>query len=449
MFISILIGGMLGCNQDDTPGGEPGTEPGEDSMVKITIVNAASNSTTRAAGTSTQPPTFEESAVDNNVRLIVYRANGYKEHDETYTVTWVDNSGIKETTISGFKLSPGKKIIYIFVNEPTTPLIDGTKTTDKEFERQIFPDAMTNNRPVIATDGRFFIGTLWGEEITIEGGSGATNPETFDLSIGRLSSKIYLNSVVARAGGILLAGTFDNAKYTLGSVAKEYYLVGQYEAGEDAPPNANHGKVTSAVHGDGATSAKFVSYNYDNPNLWTEVKTNALPFYALENTTAVNANNEQFYGNTTHFQLEVVYHPDATEIYELPTSATGALTIDADGQTTIGNNTGTFYYAKYDGIFYIFADDPTGNTYLSEFIEYEGGKNYYRSAIRDETETTDIERKNTILRNHVYKLDVLSINQLGANKPIDNKNEVIPENSEIKLQVSIYNWSIISQGVHF
>lgn len=448
MFISILIIGMLGCNQDDTPGEGPGSETGEESMVELTIVNAASSSATRAAENKKEEPTDEESEVGTVVRLVVYRANGYIEHTDNYNVTWVDNAGVNEATISGFKLSPGKKIIYVFVNVPTPTTIDVTKRTDKEFERQILTDAMTNNRPTIATDGNFFIGTLWGEEVTIVGGAPVTSPEKFDLSIGRLASKIYINDVVENAGGVL-AGTFDNSKYTLGGVATEYHLVGQYNAGGPVPPNKNHGKVTSAVHNEDANSAKFVSYNYDDPTLWTAVASGATPFYALENTTAVNNRNEQFYGNTTHFQLEIIYHPDPTEIYDLPTSATGALTLDADGEDLIEAQNGTFYYAEYDGVFYIFAEDPDGNAYLPTYLKYEEGKNYYRSAIRDESETTDTERKNAILRNHVYRLDILSINQLGANEPIDNKTEIIPENSAIELKVSIYEWSLISQGVHF
>ena len=451
MAAALLALNFSGCSNDEKiegGKGEPGS--GEKSMVAINLINATSSTVSRAAGDETGLPTPEESQLSNQVRVIVYGKDGAKEHDQVYTLDWEKNAqGIDEASTPNFTLMSGAKKFYVFLNEPdasTGNTIDGTKPKDNSFETQVFKDALTDSRPVIATDNKFFIGTLWGEETIIHGGATATDPQVVNLTIGRLAAKVRLNAVKEAAGGNL-KGTFDGPKYTLGAVANEYNLVGQYE-GTIAPPKAGHGKVISSVHTEGATSSKFTNYNYDDATKWTPVpSTPEAPFYALENTTAVDNSKYQYYGNTTHVQLEVAYHPVAAEIYDLPTAPGVAPALDPTGEQTITANGGTFYTGEVNQITYIFAKDPTGNPALPDFKKYDAGKNYYRFPIRDMSEAGDVEKKNAVLRNHIYDLEVLEITKLGSNEIIDNKTQPIPEESEVVLKVNVSQWSRIYHGV--
>lgn len=445
LFSVFLFTSTIGCSNDSHENGGIEIE-GESTVVSIKLSDA-SNTITRAAGNETEAATGDETIIEGKVTILVYDKDDNLELKHT-----IDN--LPNDKKAQFTVKSGRKYFYVVANQ----VVNETGTTGviaqknkMSFERQEMNVSLSDPAEVLSiTSGRgnYVIGTLWGQPVDIEAGGTETNPKKITLEIGRAAAKVKLHSV-EKGTNSNMDGEFTLPNYRLGSIPQKYYHVGQY-AGLIAPPNSNHGKVSSAVHqepwyqnnpGSGTQNSLFTNYKQ-----WVEVT--KLPastgdpltefFYAVENTTALDQQSNQYYGNTTYIQLETVYVPTDEELLDVN-----------DLSSTVTRKGATFWVVTIDKLNYLVGnyDDATAETItqITEVKEYKDGKNYHKFPVRDKSES-DPEKMHTVLRNHYYEITVNSIKDLG--EPTDKVDpwEPITTETVIEAEIKVIPWSKITQG---
>lgn len=435
--LMILALFLTGCAKDGTDGGDSDKQLPGTKNVRIYVTADNARSFRGAAGN--QDPTTAENAFDKTaLKLFIYDGNGNLELSEQ-TVALDANNSYEVTITTGYKY------FYVFANTGSRSLV--AKNTRAEFEQQVydvtFIDTDADN-PDMAGNGddrNFFMGTLWGVPQDITKDRPLTDPVYVD--IGRMTAKVKLYSVV-KGNNSNMAGTFSDFSYRMAGVAMKTYLAGQFTG--TTPPPTGYTTVTSAVHNEpsevagGGANPVFKSYAG-----WKNVT--PLPgtgpdidncFYVIENTTAKDAGGKQYFHNTTHVRLKSKYTPHADEIYNADLSSN-------EGQTLTD---GTFWTVVTGGALYITNDVPVGVTpdAGTEIKKYTNGWNYHRFPVQND-DFTNVEVKNSVLRNHYYEIQVTGIRNLGDTDDREDPKEPIPTTVDVTIVVRVVPWSKITQGV--
>ncbi len=434
------------CNNeiDDTTGIGGGNNNGEKSVISLTIKNG--DALTRGAANNEGTASDEESAIDisQKLKVIVYNEDGTLDYaSETIELSLV---GTNTYSTNQFKVTIGNKYFFVFANDGNSGKIQipTPGTSMKEFMMQVIEVSRASSSSDIldiTQDNNFLIGSMWKESKSVIKTGTEIQPTKIQVGIGRLASKVNLAAVEYNIGNANLEGTFSNAKYRLGTISKKIYTVGVHEG--TSLPTSDGVLVTSYTHNAGVVNTTGDDANfYRYSNTWANP---ASSFYVTENTTALNANKEQKFGNTTYIQIETVYTPNKTEIYD-PTDLTSNHDLaEVDGKT--------FYTAilKSTGKRLIFKELPASGTAhsdidLTTILKYEMGKNYHKFVVFDPKESNDVIR-NRVLRNHYYEFKLTKINDLGSHTSEVDPDEVVPTKLDVTLEISVKPWNKVSSDV--
>lgn len=442
MVICIMALGITACQNDDGPVEPNPPVKGKPTTVQLKLIHGIP--ATYAAG-GTELPSAAEKVIANTLDIYIFDSDGLFENKVTKGRTQDGTNDIYVTDT--FKIRTGFKYIYVFSNAPsgiTQPSIGTNRIT---FEKEAAKVTFSADRPDIATDGQFFISTLWGEKKEIQGTGTVTTPEVISLNMGRVAAKLEMLGVVKNGSGSL-KGEFSRPSIKVRSIPLYYHLIGQWS--NAIPPAAGasviswaHDKVAESTGELPNTNDFLTEYAY-SPEFNIETG-KSIPYYVIENTTNPEVSNVgQQYGNTTHIYLKVKYTPDPSELVDPITGGAGTLPAD-----------GTFFTGDTEGGTIIFSSDPNGqpNSGLEDddvIKKFTEGFTYYRAAIADINETQNIN-KYRVLRNHYYGLRVTHITRLGEHdeeskwKPKDP----IIEESIIDLQVTVLPWASVIQNIVF
>lgn len=433
LFLSTIILSTIvfsGCsNESDGPGPEP---RGKEKEVTLSIKTHDNNTKATRAG---KDATSDEKTITGLAKVYVYDGDGkleYRDEQVTLTPAKMDYT---------MKITSGTKYFYVFAN---TGANISVKNTRVEFEKQIIETGFgLEDLPDLCKNANFFMGTLWGVPVEIKDDDG-DGKEAIELEIGRITAKIKLISVEKdkeNNGFSIRPGTFTKSAYSIGGAANKAYAVGQYTG--SLPPK-NHSTYTSAVHSklpgtkDVPNIEDFIYYS-----TWKEIT--AVPptgpidqyFYAMENTTAKDLQNKQYYGNTTHIQLETIYTPTKEEIWNSDLTEKGKDLITGT----------TFWTIIKDGVHYITNAEPTVLPDKDTKIKmYTDGKNYHVLAIADNDFKNDPVLRYAVLRNNYYEISVTGIKDLGDNEPITDPTIPIPDEVDVTATIKILDWSQVTQS---
>jgi len=433
------------CNNeiDDTTGIGGGNNNGEKSVISLTISNG--DALTRGAGDNEGTASEAESFIDvnKNLKVIVYNEDGTLDYASD-TIKLSDSSTGKYATTNQFKVTVGNKYFFVFANDGSKVILPTPGTSMKEFmmqaikvEREEDPDSDILD---ITENKNFLIGSIWKEMKAVTKTGTEAQPIKIELSIGRLASKVNLAEVKYNIGNANLQGSFKDATYRIGTISKNIYTVGIHEGA--LLPTSDGVLVTSYNH-----NADVVNTTGDDDNFYRYSKTWAgenVPFYVTENTTALNVNKEQKFGNTTYIQIETVYTPVSQEIHD-PTNL--------EAGKSLPEGTTTFYTAilKSSGKRLIFKEAPVDGTAhsdidLTTILKYQDGKNYHKFVIFDKKENNDVMR-NRVLRNHYYEYKLTKINDLGSSTSEVDPEEVVPTKLDVELEISVKPWNKVASDV--
>ncbi|GEM_PF-2480520 len=474
MMAAIMAVGFIGCSNEDI-GGDPGKGPVNGAEGNAVINVYDSTGKTYAAGTATDTPSGTEqlNASIDKINIYVYKDDG--EMEKALPNHKLNTGSPRKT--DNFKLVTGDKHPYIFISQiPLNVPASGISA----FEKQELTPSWTNNKPSIAKDNAFALGTLWGgQKSTVTGSGTSATPETFTMKIGRAAAKVTLK--VNNTSGKLTAsgalkGEFNisngqantHATWRLGAVPTTYYLVGQYTntttPGFAGAPPAIGAKVISAAHNQPPVQSDNTTPNpYYKSNEAFDlvvVGNNGSTLYTLENTSEYGTTDgtpgpesKQYYGNTTYLQLKIKYTPKS---YANGQSGDDGEILNTDGSRFTGVlSGGTFYTAKnVAGQLGIYADNPTGKTdpndpnsgQYSDVKTYTDGFVYYKFPVKDNSEEGDQNTMlHSVIRNHSYNVTVRSISRLGETDPKVNPKEPIEEVKDVAIEVEVSQWSKIDQ----
>lgn len=431
-------------------------------MIKVTQAAAA-----------TKAPATEENAITGETELqnmYVYVFDAATQNVDINGTALTFTANKADATI---QVKAGKKRFYMLsLNDTQKAALDaavGSTPNVTLFEKAVIESGLSADlTPTgIATASEFWIGTVWGETISIPEADIDSDNTTVNitLTIGRAAAKVKLTGVsytgtANSQNSHKLLGAFETAaaQYRLGAVPKQFYSIGQY-TGTTLPSytdGTNTGvEVQSYVHdqahNNGTVGTWNPAFRANTDFAWSDITattTNMADFiYTVENTTnpALGSVNNLRYGNTTFMQIQVKYTPVAAEIVDVAASET------ADAITMNGTLAGDdFWTADIDGKTYIFDEDPSIVTFFGPKLDgaakkYTGGINYYHFPITDENETKDVCRYR-VLRNFYYEVTVSDIKGLGSNTPTVDAEEPIARNFPIEISIVVAPWSKVTQG---
>lgn len=439
-----------GCSKDGSDTVTPPVNNGEKGFIQLTVSSLVPD--TKAGAQGAQTATAEELAIiegTGKLKVAVFTTGGIYDYAGTLDLAET-TPGSKEYKSTPFEVTAGDLYFFVFANDVGDKITLPTSAMDMNtFMKQAVPavysgtGAAENMTLDIATDNRFLLGSLWQVSKLAAGGGTSTAPKTVELTIGRLSSKVNLNSIDYTSGNAELKGAFSAGKYRLGTLAKGIHTVGVH-TGTNLPYGSNTGVlVTSQKHNspyvinvNDFNSTDFAQYTAFQAINGTNM------FYATENTTARDeSTGQQYFGNTSYIQVETVYTPKMSEVYDPADIAGGALGTDATDYAA-----GTFWTGIYQGKRLIFNANPNTNPDVTAIKEYTDGLNYHKFPIFDPSET-DAVYKNRVLRNHYYEFDVTKINDLGSHtKDVDPK-EPIPDKTTVDVKVTVANWDKVKSGI--
>lgn len=464
-----------GCSKEGSDTVTPPVNNGEKGYISLTVSSEVP--ATRAADPGAQTATDAELKIDaaKGLKVYVFDENGvlnYSSATDTNAtggaLPLTDMNTVDGTTypVAGktfrttpFEVTAGDLYFFVFANDGTLISAPITSTPMEDFMKQAVATVYSGGAGVentlldIATDNQFLLGTLWREDKLAAGGGTLTDPKPVDLTIGRLSSKIHLSEITYATDNAELKGTFSAGKYRLGTLANKINTVGFHSGAYLPVGNDNNNKnvlVESKVHnsqawlaGDVFNSTDFVQYTaFKAVNTSGSGGTNTNMFYATENTTARDASTgQQYFGNTSYIQVETVYTPKMSEVYNPADIAGGALGTDATDYAA-----GTFWTGIYQGKRLIFNANPNTNPDVTAVKEYTDGLNYHKFPVFDPNET-DAVYKNRVLRNHYYDFNVTNFKDLGSHtKDVDPK-EPIPDKTTVDVKVTVANWDKVKSGI--
>ena len=454
-------------------------DEGEVGKVVLTIQAASPKQATRAATTEEDANAQEMAIVPSaGLKVAIFDEAGVFVKAQSITsleaLEGEGNAGKYQTPVGqAIEIKDGNYFFFVVANDsagkitlPTGGMMDawmeGTFTPafgdDNVLDIAKYTD--DGEEPATVTNG-FLIGTLWKAAVAtnVPAGGTAAEPAVVEVpALGRFSAKVWVSNISEGADvpkNTALKGRFTEAKFTLGSIAKEMTNAGIITTAGRYDASAVGTIVESAVHEEIATSDKFTGLSpagYNDVNIGDKNPDHVVrAMYATENTTARldvdgGPQDAQFYGNTTYIMIKNKYVPGA-EVYDpadmsaAPTNATG------DG--------GKFWTAIVNGQRLMFKSDPSsivdldpnteGNQGATQIKVYEGGLNYHYFPVQDPGET-DVVARNRVLRNHFYEYEITQINDLG--KPSDLVPDTTPveELTDIVFKVTIKNWDKVNGG---
>ncbi len=441
---------FAGCSEE-TLGPNTGSGGGDEQEVRLQI-RVFDEKGLKPRADETQGLQGNEGTINGNrVWIYVYDVDGKLETSIPNVELVEDTNNKKMVT---FKLKTGDKFLYVFAN-PISGQPINAPSTRAEFERQIINVSFneTPNPPIHPnlTGDSYLMGTLWPHKITVKKRVDPDVDNQFIANIGRLAAKVKLWKVNGNNPTYSnMKGVFTNPRYSIGSIQKETFLVGQLQNPDGIqPPDPKHDVVISAVHdepGSGGVNTPqnpvFTNY-YDDASkfIGIDANTNITDltnfFYIVENTTAYDDNDYQYYGNTTYIRLETVYEPHADEVHN-------PADLSPKGSKLAGT---TFWTCMFDGKRYITDGEPT-RAGVTNLVEYVDGKNYHFFPIMDER---DEDTPNdliiySVLRNHYYEIEVTGIKDLGVGKNKEDPWIPIPKVFDVDVEVKVVDWSKISQS---
>lgn len=422
-----LIAFTTACQKETT--GKSNPEEGEKTSVSLTIITDQATPT-RGAGDETEIKTEGEAniATEKGVKIYVFKESGMLDFSGERKLVSNGPGGLY-TLSEPFEITAGNRYFYVFLND------DRAVTTPENMEsfmRTAIPTPYDRNVPAIADPTTFFLmGTLWPEITDVAAGGTTDAPVRIELGIGNLASKVQLTNIDYVTKNSTLKGKFTEGRYRLGGLPLNIHNVGVSKGYEK--PTGQGVLVTSYVHNKEYSVEDYL-LTMDN-DAWKVV---ANPFYATENTTAPNNKSLQYFGNTSFVQIETVYIPDNSEVYDGTTGELSSRTADYQG---------TFWTGEVDKVRRIYDADPTTTIKGIENVkEYKDGKNYHKFAIFDKNETDDVIR-NRVLRNHYYEFTVNAFNDLGAKDKEVLPNEIVPTKTTVEVNVKILDWSKVTGTV--
>ncbi len=419
----------------------------------IVITVTPGNANTRAS-TEDGPLTLQEESLDasHGLKVYVFSEDGTLDYSSAteptgrLTLTGTGNGPYKSSEINVFS---GEKLFFVFANDGSSGgMITApgpTEIVGRFIDREL-QVTFGNDGPDI-TGSTFLMGTLWPELIEAPAGGTADAPHTISLGIGRLASKVNLIDVeLVKMTGSELKGNFSDPKYRLGTIPRKMFTVGHYE-GNRLPVGTNGVLVKSAVHSALPWSTP-ADVNY-LPPYYTNWLNKDDPFYTIENTTGRDEDGLQYFGNTTFIQLETIYTPADTEIFDPVTLTTGGTLINNTFWIAWIVDNPIAVNAFLAGKRIIVSSEPVpGNIHqdidiTAGFTKYENGKNYHKFPVFDPSES-NAEMRNRVLRNHYYELRASGFFDLGsADVDVDPK-EPIPSETSISIEVSVKPWNKVT-----
>ncbi len=360
MALSVVL---TGCSKDDANNGNGNNSTDEKVAVQLAI--SAVIDGTRASTEGDETATAEEIAVDatKGVKVAIFNTDEKCVYASELSLE-ADGANYKTPVAEAISLNNGNYYFFVFANDktaatgkiilPTTGqdmsawmagafAVEYSETTSGSGLDKL--DIATNDAST-----KFLLGTLWKSVSVAEGGGTAASPKVVDITIGRLSSKVLVKSMVTTS--TTMKGKFSNMQYRMGTLAKAITNAGVAAKAPYGSTAANT-MVTSAKHnaphvlsGGAFNTTDFEQYSAFKTLAATN---NTTFFYVTENTTGrqdgEQATNAQFYGNTTYIQIESVYTPDLSEIYKFvdnaatPENLTDLVleAVDAEGNYWAGN----------------------------------------------------------------------------------------------------------------
>lgn len=450
LFAAALAVAIIGCSKDN---GGSGTDQQTDGKSAVSLTIYEGKAAVRSSEGDTEPTEGNEGEifVEDDIKVAVFNSDGSLDYAGSLTLTETGPStGIFKSET--FEVSAGTgKYFYVFVNDAGNLVtLPGSTVSRESFLTQAIATALNASDEItnVAVNAKFLMGTLWSEAQDVAGGGTTATPVTVALSVGRLSAKVNLASVATTSDNASLSGTFGDPQYRMGAIPKIMNTVGVY-TGTVLPTEATGVLVESAVHNapayTGPSDVNFQEYT-------TTWKVPAEIFYTVENTTARDASTgHQYFGNTSYIQVETVYTPNDSEIYNpLTLAQEGSLTGGTFWTARIKTNptTGNEAIAGQRFIFYSTPEGAAGHPDIdqSSIVQYTQGKNYHKFVLFEGNETDDV-KKNRVLRNHYYEYTLTNFKDLGSNTSTVDPSEPVPSRSTVDITVEVKDWDKIVENV--
>jgi hypothetical protein len=451
MLIFAVIG-LIAVNCSKEPNISKSGKKGEEGFVQLTIRSEAPG--TRGS-VGTEGATAQEVAIQESQGLKVYVFNLDGSLDYAGNQTLIATGTPNTFKSAPFQVTTGDKYFFVFANDGANRITaPSPATTMDNFMKQAVTAVYDETGNLdIATANNFLLGTLWKSTNLAAAGGTSTDPKTVNLTIGRLSSKINLESVVTTSTG--MNGTFTAPRYRIGTMPYKINTAGITEGATS--PVGTHGILVyshahNAPYWDVEVPPPTIAFNATDYHQNADFKTvlgdgvttfNTNIFYATENTSARGNNGFLYYGNTTYIQIETKYTPVDAEIYDPETLLPDAILPETE----------TFFVGYLnDGTRLIFNRLPVEETddadinYTAGFFEYENGLNYHKFAIYDVNETDDVMRFR-VLRNHYYMYKVTNFKDLGSHTNEVDPEEPIPSTTTVDIQVMVLPWDKVADDV--
>ncbi|MCD8261722.1 MAG: fimbria major subunit [Bacteroides sp.] len=109
---------------------------------------------------------------------------------------------------------------------------------------------------------------------------------------------------------------------------------------------------------------------------------------------------------------------------------------------------GSFWIGTYNNERHVFATPPISRE-ISGTSECKDGWMYYHFAVRDPSETV-IEKSYAVVRNHLYKVEVLGLKGWGSGNSREDPLKPIPfpeDDGSAEIRVTVLPWYSVSQSI--
>lgn len=456
-FLSVLTVFALiavGCSKE--PNGSIDKNNGEKGFVQLTISSDILPAFRGSEGDQ-EGASAEELKIDGSkgLKVYVFNEDGTLDYASPGVLTLTEQGTPNVFKSASFEVTAGNKFFFVFANDPASGgkiAAPTTGMTMENFMKQAVATTGAGGTLDIAVDNSFLLGTLWKSVTIAPGGGTSTAPNTVSLKIGRLSSKVMLKEITYTSTNTALKGVFSAGEYRIGTLPRNINTVGVHVG--TALPTTTGVMVYSYVHNAPyleGTPAGFNATDYIQYSAFKSVDgTNS--FYTTENTAARDGvTGQQYFGNTTYIQIQTVYTPHASEVFDPATLGAGTLSGATFWTALIVPNPTTSEGQAIGGGKRIIISDPGSVTHHTDlnpasFLKYTNGLNYHKFAIFDGRETDDL-MKFRVLRNHYYEFNVTKFNDLGSNIPDVDPIEPVPTKTTVDIEVTVTNWDKISSDV--
>lgn len=397
---------LASCSKDEkgTDGGR-----GEETTMTLIVTQEAAAPSRAFDDSALEAPSTDESKISGNVKVVIF--------DNAKNLEKSVDAAVTANKTTNFKISSGKKYVYVLANIPSAAVVDYTTGKSLEdFEKQI----QTLSQADVSTPEHFFMTNVQTPEgYTIVTGvtdPAAENKNQVKVKIGRVAAKITVEFTATAATSE--GGTLSGLEYKVGSMAKKTYTVGQFESGQLKTPFYSSATIDAADHGDEAAYKALATVSY-----------------VLE-----NANAEPQEGNTTRLMVKGTFTPKEW-------------LNGTDGTVGTASADGTFWFvvdASNNVVGYANSDPAAGDGWAAGHTstKYQDGTSYYNKVwIMDYSESVKT-KKYSVIRNHSYKVNINRIN--GPGSSTENGNVVDPTDpveteTEMLADIKVLDWWKVEQ----